>query len=776
MSAAASENDALSHVMARLLEAYPGKWGNCLIRVEERGKRPLDKGWNRSARDRFESSRDPGPHLVEMADHLARDGNLGLALPLVALVLDADTEQDAAALESLLPDAPRQNTKKGAHFVLRAPGGIKIPQLTKVLLGEGVKADLRVGGRGFIVIAPSVHESGIIYEWLRPLPLDLDRLPDLPAPLLKNIRQALRASDTPPNKAITEESIGEGGRHAFLVSEAGRLFSAGYCGGRLLAALRGLNREICEPSSPDKELVDIVREASRSWDRGGHTQANEDWDEPTDFRTPRLDEFPAIALPPCVRDASETVANALGNPLGMAAQVALGSFAFAASRVARVAINETFSVPTNLYTAVVAPPGAGKSPTLEPLVAPIRAWRREVLETYGGSFREEQALWDAKRKAIEGDIERAAKRPEEERDARLADAAGQKGLHESSPRPMIPKYITGDFTEAALGGLLACSNERAIVMNDEGSSLFQSLAGRYSKSSQTEASLFASCWSGSSYDEDRIGRQGVGLENPLLSVVTMIQPGVLRGLNNLQALGSQGVLDRFCWSVSSTSTVPANPPAMNPEALAEYGNVMLQILRIPSVRKPEPEFLLQLSNDAREARTLFIEGLNRAVESGGELEGLSGLVSKLRSNVERTSGVLHLIKYPSNGAVRIPISGDTQAEANMIGRYWLNHARHVHGSLQAPPGLRQAELILGHIERLVTPNGNSDGNLDETGRIDRSVLLLRCRNGTWGAIQNRDDFNLGLDVLEEHGYVREWKDGRKRRVIINPLLRRGQLS
>lgn len=557
--------------------------------------------------------------------------------------------------------------------------------------------------------------------------------------------------------AAPGELVREGGRNGFLVGEAGRLFNAGFAGDRLMAALVGINAAFCLPPLPDSEVRGIVESATKRWEVG----PDHEWEPPIDFRSPRLEPFPVLALPEDVRDAVETVSAALGNTPGMAAQVAMGAFSFAASRTAKVAINPTYLVPTNLYTAVVAEPGAGKSPTLAPLSDPLRDWKRGLVQDIGASVREEQCRWDAQRKAIESDLEKATKSQVADRDRLIDDAAQRSGEHEMQPRPEIPIYITGDFTEAALAHVLAVSCERAIAINDEGASLFQSLSGRYSKSSQPEAALFASCWGGSAHDEDRIGRVGVSLRNPLLTVVTMIQPGVLRRIGNVDALTDQGVLDRFCWTVSDAGAVPANPPPMDAEALWRYRALLLKLLELAPPNDRADGFRLQLSQDAHTSRTAFVDEVTARCLPGQDLEGMGGVVAKLRRNVESLAGILHVAKCPSHLAAEVLISGDTWAEANMIGRYWMSHVVHVLDMLRQRPGVRQAELILGHLERLNPASGE----------VARSDLLRRCVNATRGAIQNRDDFNSGLDLLIEHGYARLEQRGRKRFIQINPDVR-----
>jgi hypothetical protein len=152
------------------------------------GKRPLDKGWvNQSDQwDEFSTQDDAAGRA---AKHLRAGGNIGLAVPPGMVVLDADDHDSLARLLELVPGAPRQQTAKGGHVVLRLPDGKPVKNRTGVIVADGVTVDVRSHGAQ-IAVEPSVHPSGTAYKWITPIPADLSEIPVCPSDIWDRLRGA----------------------------------------------------------------------------------------------------------------------------------------------------------------------------------------------------------------------------------------------------------------------------------------------------------------------------------------------------------------------------------------------------------------------------------------------------------------------------------------------------------------------------------------------------------------------------------------------------------
>jgi len=120
------------------------------------------------------------------------------------------------------------------------------------LLGKGL--DIRAAG-GYVVAPPSLHASGLRYEWAR----DESTIADAPAWLIE------RASKTASSSIPTLEIgfIYEGERDVRLYRLAAKWRREGATEDNLVTRLRGLNLRICKPPVEDSQVLKIARSAAR---------------------------------------------------------------------------------------------------------------------------------------------------------------------------------------------------------------------------------------------------------------------------------------------------------------------------------------------------------------------------------------------------------------------------------------------------------------------------------------------------------------------------------
>lgn len=117
--------------------------------------------------------------------------------------------------------------------------------------------DIR-GGSGYAVFPPSVHPSGVRYEWLPGYsPADL---PGGPAPVPPELFFLL-AEDNKAPLGVPAEII-EGNRNDTLFRLACKLRQAGLEEAEILGAVRTLNERRCSPPLDDAEIETICRQAA----------------------------------------------------------------------------------------------------------------------------------------------------------------------------------------------------------------------------------------------------------------------------------------------------------------------------------------------------------------------------------------------------------------------------------------------------------------------------------------------------------------------------------
>jgi hypothetical protein len=198
------------------------------------------------------------------------DANLGILTGHESglVVLDVDGMDGKASLQALtaahgsLPKTLCAKTgrmgtdgkRAGAHYYFRAPVGVPIRNSAGVL-GKGL--DIRADG-GYVVAPPSLHPSGLLYEWLAPE----QPLADVPPWMLAKLTGAkpAPAAQTPPAQG---EVIAEGGRNAALASLAGSMRRRGMTPAAIEAALMKENDARCKPPLPASEVREIARSVAR---------------------------------------------------------------------------------------------------------------------------------------------------------------------------------------------------------------------------------------------------------------------------------------------------------------------------------------------------------------------------------------------------------------------------------------------------------------------------------------------------------------------------------
>lgn len=171
--------------LALAAECY-AKFGWPVLQLVEHGKVPV------SARGLLDATTDVNE--VRAAWKCRPRANVGVRIPTGLVVVDVDGPAGVEALRSggPLPRTLTAATARGWHLFYVAPQGAQLRQGAAFLPG----VDSRVAGKGYVVAAPSVHETGVIYKWVRrieptPLPAWLGNLlrikPLIPAELVRPI-------------------------------------------------------------------------------------------------------------------------------------------------------------------------------------------------------------------------------------------------------------------------------------------------------------------------------------------------------------------------------------------------------------------------------------------------------------------------------------------------------------------------------------------------------------------------------------------------------------
>lgn len=187
--------------------------------------------------------------------------NIGIATGAKSGLVVLDIDQGHGGRESmkalvekhgLFPERIFQRTGGGGFHVLFNHPGVRIGNIqSSDKLGRGI--DVR-GDGGYIVAAPSLHESGKRYEW----GTDYDQLPDMPNWLIEILRKS-----EPSVQYSSIADIPSGTRNNTLTSIAGALRRKGLSEGAIFAALKVENLGRCVPPLEEVDVQRIAKSIAR---------------------------------------------------------------------------------------------------------------------------------------------------------------------------------------------------------------------------------------------------------------------------------------------------------------------------------------------------------------------------------------------------------------------------------------------------------------------------------------------------------------------------------
>jgi hypothetical protein len=233
------------------------------------GKHPVASNWQASA------SSDEDTVMGWWENDIP--WNLGLLLGPGSGVVDVEFDDDAGReyareLGLDVSQTPTYQSSRSVHRLYKWTSDLPPVAVKKV---RGL--EVRIGGGGAAaqsVLPPSVHHSGVVYEWLPTLSPDEVELAELPEALAVALwnEVAPNGGSTPdrlrkPARAILDAPISEGGRndtlHRYAVAQAFRLRDVSDPREQIdhLMTVRAVNLMQCVPPLSDEEVMLIARNA-----------------------------------------------------------------------------------------------------------------------------------------------------------------------------------------------------------------------------------------------------------------------------------------------------------------------------------------------------------------------------------------------------------------------------------------------------------------------------------------------------------------------------------
>ena len=452
----------------------------------------------------------------------------------------------------------------------------------------------------------------------------------------------------------------------------------------------------------------------------------------------KLPVFNLELLPCKVRGFSKALCESL--------QVSPGMVAPAVVSVSALGIQKKFIVrplpgwdePPNLYIAVVQEPSERKSPTMKEVLVPVYEYETEENERLAPEI----ATYKAKKEVLENRIRntinslsKSGKKTGDEKYLDMGDLdTFQNELNQLEEVAPV-RLVVDDVTMEVLGKLLEQNKERIGIMSTEGG-IFNILAGRYSD--KTVIDIVLKAYSGDRFSQDRLGRKGQTLNNPLITMLLYVQPIIIKEVMENSEFVGRGLNARFLYSMPPSTIGKRRYRVMEiPEAdRAEYADTVKRLLAIPV---PEDPKAVELDGDADKIAESFFYEIEKEMEDASP--EFRAWLGKLHGTTMRIALSLHCLEYIEESGEH-KISGGTMGNAIQIGRYFKAHAEAAYNimGLMDSPKVRDAKYLIKRI--------------DSTGLMEIKLrdLYQICKDRK--GMGTRDGMIPGINCLVEHGFIR----------------------
>lgn len=413
--------------------------------------------------------------------------------------------------------------------------------------------------------------------------------------------------------------------------------------------------------------------------------------------------FPLEVFPGSCQRAITEIQRAHGVPVEIPGCAFLGMAGGCIGRTRGVRIKQGWLEYANLWFAIVAPSGYGKSPAVREIQRPIFKLEKEWFSDYQ----------EAQRQYIL-ELERRRLTPKDER-ATLP------------PPPDPPEWrqlIVDDTTTEALTDALA-GNPRGIAWTrDELAGLLQDLDKYARKEGGTKARMMSAYDSGHWKVNRREASKRAFIPHATLSIFGTIQPKALPSIfSDLDA--ATGFLPRFIFVSPTRET----PPLWTDETVSgktrDYLTITFEkLLTLDFDEEGEPIII----GVSREAKDLYENWFNEQVlEPWKDFEAsvYEAVLAKLRGQCLRIALILHCHEAVDSGGPDVfPMSLDTMEKAITLANFFKAHQRNAWQSIvnrdkvaDLPPLPRQVGQAILSLE------GEIRGGMLATARITEQVNL-----------------------------------------------------
>lgn len=369
----------------------------------------------------------------------------------------------------------------------------------------------------------------------------------------------------------------------------------------------------------------------------------------------RVAQPPLQLMPRVIRQFVAEACMEFNMPTDMGLPFALATIAGAVGNRRSLHVKNSWYESPALWTAIIARPGAGKTPLMKFMMEPLNRWDRE-----------RKAEWENLVKA-------------------LAEDNSERGLR-NSEKPPVPRVQVNNITIEELAKMFSQNPCGLIYARDELKGFVEAM-GQYKGGHSADRSDYLSIWSGTSFNVDRKGSESFRVEHPCLTVTGGMQPDFVHRLTLKD--GDDGFIDRVLgvyaepgpklWDTKAVSMATSDAWE---ETIANILSLKMQPGGYPVVVEMDPSARVRYG----ELYTLHSEAQQRVDFN----YRMFGVWAKLEIYAARLALGLHMAKVASGETRSEQVEVSTVGAAWALVRWFAAHAAVVRGLLQETPEDRLA--------------------------------------------------------------------------------------
>lgn len=458
--------------------------------------------------------------------------------------------------------------------------------------------------------------------------------------------------------------------------------------------------------------------------------------EPLGFELLPVEPFSPELLPSSLRPLVEDVAERMQTPPDFAAAAALVTLAGCVNRRALIRPKrlDDWEETSNLWGAIIGPPGFLKSPTLRAITRPLV----KIEELWRMNYQDAQQEYDA-----ESEKSKLRHQAWTEQYKRSWKSGEPPPLEpdDSITAPTQPRLIVMDATFEKLHEILSQNPAGVISVRDELTGWLGELdkPGR-----ESERGFYLQAWNGAGgFTVDRIQRGSVHVPHVCVSLIGGIQPARLRAYLAEALAGGpadDGLIQRFqimVWPDANPEwqDVDRKP---NQNALVAMEQVLSSLVKIPA----DFPAVLHFASDAQELFSAWRHELETKIRGNTLAPALVAHLSKYRGLLPRLAGLYELADRAAAGADLegdIVISLEHIQQAAATCDYLESHARRVYACLTSPE-MSAAQELGRHLKE---------------GDLRNPFTLRDVYRHCWTGLSTPEKARAALALLADCDWVRE---------------------